>query len=108
MGSGMAFSISPPENDGRLNASYQKGAAPSVRTSSGLLPLSHAGRRALLHATTARTPGTNYNVCLRELGQAARPISTGKLRALQRFHTRPINLVVCEGPLVPCGRDTLS
>ena len=51
-----------------------------------------------------RTP--SYNVCLRELGQAARPISTGLLRALQRFHIQPINLVVFEGPLVPCGRDT--
>jgi hypothetical protein len=57
-------------------------------------------------ATAARTPNINFNVCLRELGQAARPISTGKLRALQRFHIRPINLVVFKGPLVPCGRDT--
>ncbi len=32
-------------------------------------------------------------------GQAARPISTGKLHALQRFHTRPINVVVSNGPL---------
>jgi len=27
-------------------------------------------------------------------GQAARPISTGQLHALQRFHLRPINLLV--------------
>ena len=31
-------------------------------------------------------------------GQASRAISTGQLRALPRFHTRPINLVVCKGP----------
>ena len=31
-------------------------------------------------------------------GQAVRTISTGQLRALLRFHTRPINLVVFEGP----------
>ena len=31
--------------------------------------------------------------------QAARPISTGQLHALQRFHTRPINVVVYDGPL---------
>src|SRR5262249_62280864 len=31
-------------------------------------------------------------------GQAARPFSTGQLHALRRFHTRPINLVVYEGP----------
>jgi len=29
--------------------------------------------------------------------QASRPISTRQLRALQRFHTGPINLVVYEG-----------
>ena len=46
------------------------------------------------------------NVCLSGYGQAARPISTGLLRALQRFHIQPINLVVYKGPLVPCGRDT--
>ena len=31
--------------------------------------------------------------------QAARPISTGQLHALQRFHPRPINVVVYDGPL---------
>ena len=32
-------------------------------------------------------------------GQASRPISTGKLNASLHLHTRPINLVVSEGPL---------
>ena len=32
-------------------------------------------------------------------GQASRAISTGQLHALLRFHIRPINLVVFEGPL---------
>src|SRR5215469_8330133 len=32
-------------------------------------------------------------------GQAARPISIGQLHALQRFHLRPINLLVWKGPL---------
>ena len=41
-------------------------------------------------------------------GQAARPISTGKLHTLLRFHTRPINLVVFEGPLGAYARDALS
>ncbi len=31
-------------------------------------------------------------------GQAARTISTGQLRASQRFHTRPINVVISHGP----------
>ena len=34
-------------------------------------------------------------------GQADRPISTGRLNALQRLHRRPINLVVFQGT----GRD---
>jgi len=32
---------------------------------------------------------------LNESNQVDRVISTGKLHALQRFHTRPINVVVC-------------
>ena len=32
-------------------------------------------------------------------GQASRPISTGKLNALLHLHTRPINVVVYNGPL---------
>jgi hypothetical protein len=31
-------------------------------------------------------------------GQAARPISTGQLHALQRVHPRPIYLVIFQGP----------
>ena len=31
-------------------------------------------------------------------GQASRPISTGKLNALLHLHTRPINVVVYNGP----------
>ena len=36
-------------------------------------------------------------------GQVSRAISTGKLNALPRLHTQPINLVVYEGPLAPFG-----
>ena len=32
-------------------------------------------------------------------GEAARPISIGQLHASPRFHFRPINLVIYEGPL---------
>ena len=39
-------------------------------------------------------------------GQAARPISIGQLHAFQRFHLRPINLLVWKGPSGPYGRDT--
>jgi hypothetical protein len=40
-----------------------------------------------------------------DCGQAARPISTGKLSRSPRLHSRPINLVVSEGSLVrPEGR----
>ena len=43
-------------------------------------------------------------------GQASRPISTRQLHALLRFHTGPINLVVCKGSLgrLPCGRHHLE
>ena len=34
-------------------------------------------------------------------GQASRPISTGKLHALPRFHTQPIDLVVFQGSSGP-------
>ncbi len=36
---------------------------------------------------------------LKKSEQTARSISTGQLSALLRLHTRPINLVVFEGPL---------
>ena len=37
-------------------------------------------------------------------GQASRAISTGQLNALPHLHSRPINLVVYEGPYAPLGR----
>ena len=40
-------------------------------------------------------------------GQASRPISTGQLNALLHLHTRPINVVVYNGPSgVVTPRDT--
>jgi hypothetical protein len=43
-------------------------------------------------------------------GQASRPISTRKLKALLPLYIGPINLVVCEGSLgrLPCGRHHLE
>ena len=77
MGSGGTSSISPPENFGlhrNPNSATERilreRLAEGGRTSS-ILPLRH--------------------------DQASRPISTRQLRALQRFHTGPINLVVSEG-----------
>ena len=40
-------------------------------------------------------------------GQASRPISTGKLNALLHLHTRPINVVVYNGPSGDCSRGYL-
>ena len=40
-------------------------------------------------------------------GQASRPISTGKLNALLHLHTRPINVVVYNGPLGTCVQGYL-
>src|SRR6266851_4386374 len=40
-----------------------------------------------------------YRIAPQEFyGQASRTISTGQLRASQRFHTRPINVVISNGP----------
>ncbi len=39
------------------------------------------------------------------LGQASRPISTGKLHPLPNLHILPINLVVSEGSSVPIARE---
>jgi hypothetical protein len=41
-------------------------------------------------------------------GQAARPISTSRLHTLLRFHLWPINLVVYQGPLGDCSRESYS
>jgi hypothetical protein len=41
-------------------------------------------------------------------GQAARPISTGQLHALPRFHLPPIKLVIYQRPSGAYARDTLS
>ena len=40
--------------------------------------------------------------------QAARPISTGRLKALRLVHVQPINPVVCRGSLGTCVRETIS
>lgn len=45
---------------------------------------------------------------VRGIGQAARPISTGKLNVLPRLHLRPINLVVSKGSSGACARETSS
>ncbi len=48
-----------------------------------------------------RPPSVNF------YGQASRPISTGKLNALLRLHTQPINVVVYNGPSGDCSRGYL-
>ena len=45
----------------------------------------------------ARSRARHDEHCINESDQADRAISTGKLHALQRFHTRPINVVVFHG-----------
>ncbi len=43
-----------------------------------------------------------------KLGQASRPISTGKLNVLPRLHPRPINVVVSNGSSGACAREISS
>ncbi len=52
----------------------------------------------LLSKQIPNIPKANIN------GQAARPISTGKLNTLLCLHIQPINLVVYQGPLVRLRR----
>ena len=53
---------------------------------------------SILSKQIPNVPKANIN------GQAARPISTGKLNTLLCLHIQPINLVVYQGPLVRLRR----
>jgi len=44
----------------------------------------------------------SYSPSLKMYGQASRPISTGQLHTLLRFHLQPIYLVVFQGPSDRC------
>ena len=48
--------------------------------------------------TTEQGKQTSFGASRDRDGQASRPIRIGQLHALLRFHTRPINLIVYEGP----------
>src|SRR5262249_50639905 len=71
-----------------------------VRDGTGCFPSAiTAGRRATTRTGfVRREQARGSSPHAKIYGQAARPFSTGQLHALQRFHTRPINLVVFEGP----------
>ena len=58
----------------------------------------------------ARLKTTTFFKHYKRYGQASRPISTGKLKALLLLHIGPINLVVCKGSLgrFSCGRRHLE
>ena len=131
MGSGMASSISPPEwlvsktmwqascsdhakawTSGRVQTSSSKGVGRGLLddVSPSELALSINPRALAPGLLAAPVLGPNFSMVALEIGQAARPISTSQLRAFVglRFHTWPINLVVYEGSLEPCGWDTWS
>ncbi len=71
------------------------GQSPSLRPKAGAVaPRPRSVRpKAVRHASEKRWALANEN------DQANRAISTGKLHALLRFHTRPIDVVVSHGPL---------
>ncbi len=53
-----------------------------------------------MHSIEQRREAYNSrSALLNESDEADRAISTGKLHALLRFHTRPINVVVFHGPV---------
>ena len=57
-------------------------------------------------ASCTRTPGASFDVCLRSMVKPHDLLVPVSSADCSRFHTRPINLVVYEGSLGPCGRDT--
>ena len=75
-----------------------------VRNGSGCFPFAMAAVTLWSYGLPAvtREPHSGREPCMRARdrvwGQAARPVSTGQLHALRRFHFRPINPVVCWGP----------
>src|SRR5215472_9409613 len=91
MGPGVSPSLWPPKLYGGVAADPVDSAV--ARTSgtaqwTRVLPV-QASQCCLKDSAALRT------VCV---SQVSRPVSTGQLRALQRFHFRPINPVVCWGP----------
>jgi hypothetical protein len=86
-----------------------------VRDGNGCFPLAIATENLISSAFSSVNLDLNYRYLLTDLcrlfcGQAARPISTGKLNALLRLHTRPINLVVFKGSSgnIRCGISNLE
>ena len=84
------------------------GCDPSAMVTGVNLSKKWLDNRRILKQLNAR-PCRHSEHCKRN-GQASRPISTRKLKALLLLHTGPINLVVYEGSLgrLPCGRRHLE
>ena len=70
-----------------------------VRNGIGFEPLARATKPAKHRWMTPvfEKPSTRRRALINESNQAERAISTGKLRTLLRFHTRPIDVVVFHG-----------
>ena len=105
MGSGTGPPLEPPGRPRTFEASVRV----SERAVLGLDPRTSRRKRGsfsfsasigavLRDACFARSSGRGLQWALsNESNQANRAISTGKLHALLRFHTRPINVVVYHG-----------
>ena len=69
----------------------------SEETNRYLIPVLMMSVESVATLAAARETGRRHALRRDGLDQADREISTGKLHALLRFHTRPINVVVYHG-----------
>src|SRR5690606_17196742 len=96
MGPGVSPSPKPP-NDQRTTPTRGRQTNDSLINNHGL------GRVCFLRTTQGREHHTTATCQNRIVCQATRPISTGQLHTLPRFHTRPINPIVYRGPYTHKG-----
>ena len=96
MGSGLGSSQGPPGRRSTTNEGMSEGFVWSLLSGArcALSLIGNARFERALHKESVRWLSTGMND---ENDQAERAISTGKLNALLRLHTRPINVVVFHG-----------
>jgi hypothetical protein len=92
MGSGVTPPLSPPETVQAVQR-FNRSRFKVFNSGSGVELLNlELLNDVLSQLNTGATGFTRWSIS--KYGQAARPISTGKLQSLLIFHIRPINLLV--------------
>ena len=97
MGSGvepLAIATKSSKRGSQVSEARNQG---SEETNRYLIPVLMMSVESVATLAAARETGRRHALRRDGLDQADREISTGKLHALLRFHTRPINVVVFHG-----------